>query len=136
MGAVSGCLSAGSSNQILPKKKNDEGIYDTRRLLSELITVQTAIVFTDTGSSQDTAAGEGKDSLAYTLRSIAELSGRIGRNNAAGGRMNVKDQGALPGITEAPSTLSHSSGQSRFEVRQEHNITPSGTMPAVSVQSR
>ncbi|CAH1273868.1 uncharacterized protein [Branchiostoma lanceolatum] len=133
MGAVSGCLSAGSSNQIIPKKKNDDkGIYDTRRLLSELITVQTAIVFTDAGSHDE---GEAKDSLAYTLRSIAEISGRIGRNNV-GGRKNVKDQGALPGITEAPSTLSHSSGQSRFEVRQEHNINPTGTVSVVSIQSR
>eukprot|EP00058_Branchiostoma_floridae_P004684 XP_002590172.1 hypothetical protein BRAFLDRAFT_90907 [Branchiostoma floridae] len=135
MGCAAGCPRG--RFPVLPAiEEEPRSTYDTGRLLSEFVTVQTAIVLTDNPQTSTTAEDSlWKESIAANLRGIISTGWRFPRGHARrpppGQKAKPRETEALPWISEVSeiSTYSHNS-VSRIEVRQDNNST--GTVSLVS----
>ncbi|CAH1273267.1 Hypp5073 [Branchiostoma lanceolatum] len=134
MGCAAGCPRG--RFPVLPAiQEEPRSTYDTGRLLSEFVTVQTAIVLTDNPQA-GTEDSLWKESIAANLRGIINTGWRFPRGHMRRPppAQKTKARGeteALPWISEVSeiSTYSHNS-VSRIEVRQDNNST--GTVSLVS----
>eukprot|EP00058_Branchiostoma_floridae_P004685 XP_002590173.1 hypothetical protein BRAFLDRAFT_90908 [Branchiostoma floridae] len=130
MGSVGGCMC--SKTVVRPLSPEEESYYDTRKLLSELITVQTAIVFTE---SAPPSPIDPSDSLMYRLRSILEVSRKEDQPGAAPQRLNLKELDGLPGIVETSDTEGRSlSCRSSFSrhLQSRHSDVSQATISVIS----
>ncbi|XP_019644878.1 PREDICTED: uncharacterized protein LOC109485627 [Branchiostoma belcheri] len=131
MGSVGGCMCP--KTVVRPLSPEEESsYYDTRKLLSELITVQTAIVFTE---SAPPSPIDPSDSLMYRLRSILEVSRKDEpQTGASPQRLNLKELDGLPGIVETSDadgkSLSCRSSFSRIQSR--HSDVSQATISVIS----
>ncbi|CAH1273268.1 Hypp5074 [Branchiostoma lanceolatum] len=131
MGSVGGCMCP--KTVVRPFSPEEESYYDTRKLLSELITVQTAIVFTE--SAPPSPIDPGADSLMYRLRSILEVSRKEEKPGATPQRLNLKEMDGLPGIVETSDTEGRSlSCRSSFSrhIQSRHSDVSQATISVIS----